>query len=177
MQGLTADLKALITRERLLRLAAFLIDMLVLGLLLALCDLMFPKPDFANVRSALDSIAQIADFEARQAQAEAAAALFQEAYIFSVAVWLGYEVIFQLIFNGQTLGKKICGLRVASVKPEESRLKASLRFTARSLVKGVFLMLFQGFPIIISWFYILANPASRAGYDLFLGTQVGSSRR
>ena len=70
-----------------------------------------------------------------------------------------------------------CTSRFLACSSGESRLKASLRFTARSLVKGVFLMLFQGFPIIISWFYILANPASRAGYDLFLGTQVVSSRR
>lgn len=173
MQGI----RAVVTRDRLLRLAAFLIDLLLLGLILALCDLILHKPDFVQVRAALDSVAQIADYEAQQAQMNMAMELFQDAYLFSVAVWLGYEVIFQLIFNGQTVGKKICGLRVVSTKPGEGRLKASLRFTVRSLVKGVFLILFQGFPIFISWFYILANPANRAGYDLFLGTQVVSSRR
>ena len=173
MQGI----RAVVTRDRLLRLAAFLIDLLLLGLILALCDLILHRPDFVQVRAALDSVAQIADYEARQAQMDMAMDLFQDAYLFSVAVWLGCEVVFQLIFNGQTVGKKICGLRVVSTKPGEGRLKASLRFTARSLVKGVFLILFQGFPILISWFYILANPANRAGYDLFLGTQVVSSRR
>lgn len=173
MQGI----RAVVTRDRLLRLAAFLIDLLLLGLILALCDLILHRPDFVQVRAALDSVAQIADYEARQAQMNMAMDLFQDAYLFSVAVWLGCEVIFQLIFNGQTVGKKICGLRVISTKPGEGRLKASLRFTVRSLVKGVFLILFQGFPILISWFYILANPANRAGYDLFLGTQVVSSRR
>lgn len=173
MQGI----RAVVTRDRLLRLAAFLIDLLLLGLILALCDLILHRPDFVQVRAALDSVAQIADYEARQAQMNMAMDLFQDAYLFSVAVWLGCEVIFQLIFNGQTVGKKICGLRVISTKPGEGRLKASLRFTVRSLVKGVCLILFQGFPILISWFYILANPANRAGYDLFLGTQVVSSRR
>lgn len=173
MQGI----RAVVTRDRLLRLAAFLIDMLFLGLILALCDLILHRPDFGQVRAALDSVAQIADYEARQAQMNMAMDLFQDAYLFSVAVWLGCEVVFQLIFNGQTVGKKICGLRVVSTKPGEGRLKTSFRFTVRSLVKGVFLILFQGFPILISWFYILANPANRAGYDLFLSTRVVSSRQ
>ena len=85
MQGI----RAVVTRDRLLRLAAFLIDMLFLGLILALCDLILHRPDFGQVRAALDSVAQIADYEARQAQMNMAMDLFQDAYLFSVAVWLG----------------------------------------------------------------------------------------
>ena len=164
MREMKEEIKNLFTRERILRLAAFSIDILVLALILSLCTLTLGKPNFAAARREMDAIVQITDFEARQAQTEVAVAAFSRAYNLSVAVWLGYEVLTQLALGGQTVGKKLCGLRIVS------------RLTLRTLVKGLCLILFQGFPIFIAWFYILANSSNCAGYDLLAGTKVVARR-
>lgn len=172
MRGIKTELGAVLTRERLRRLGAFAVDLAVVALILSLCTLLFQKPDFAQAQREMDAIIDIMDVEARQAQTQTAVAAFSRAYGMAVIVWLGYEVLTQLLFGGQTLGKKLCGLRVVSTRAADGRLKTTARMTVRSLVKGLCLILFQGFPILISWFYILSNPGNRAGYDLFLGTRV-----
>ncbi|KAB4866499.1 hypothetical protein GMD88_13575 [Pseudoflavonifractor sp. BIOML-A6] len=176
MREMKEEIKNLFTRERILRLAAFSIDILVLALILSLCTLTLGKPNFAAARGEMDAIVQITDFEARQAQTEVAVAAFSRAYNLSVAVWLGYEVLTQLALGGQTVGKKLCGLRIVSRRPSEGRLKTLGRLTLRTLVKGLCLILFQGFPIFIAWFYILANSSNCAGYDLLAGTKVVARR-
>lgn len=176
MQGFKEELRGLVTKERSFRLTAFMIDFLVLSMLLSLCNLAIHKPDFVYVRQEMDKITQITDFEERQAQTQTAVNAFHEAYRLAIGIWLGYEIVTQLVFQGQTVGKKLCGLRVVSFQPGESRSKTAVRLTCRSLVKALFLILFQGFPIFISWFYILGNSANRAGYDLFVKTKVVSCR-
>ena len=141
MREMKEEIKNLFTRERILRLAAFSIDILVLALILSLCTLTLGKPNFAAARREMDAIVQITDFEARQAQTEVAVAAFSRAYNLSVAVWLGYEVLTQLALGGQTVGKKLCGLRIVSRRPSEGRLKTLSRLTLRTLVKGLCLIL------------------------------------
>lgn len=172
MRKIKAEIGAVITKERLRRLGAFAIDFIFVALILSLCTLLFQKPDFALAQREMDAIVDIVDLEARQSQTQIAVAAFSRAYGTAVIVWLSYEVMTQLLLGGQTLGKKICGLRVVSMKTSDGRFRTTMRMTARSLVKGLCLILFQGFPILISWFYILGNPANRAGYDLFFGTRV-----
>lgn len=172
MGEIKAKLGTVITRERLLRVGAFTIDLVIVALILSLCTLLFQKPNFAHAQREMEAIIDIVDLEARQVQTQVAVAAFSRAYGMAVIVWLSYEILTQLLFSGQTVGKKLCGLRVASTKAADGRLKTAARMTVRSLVKGVCLILFQGFPILISWFYILGNPANRAGYDIFLSTRV-----
>ena len=120
MREMKEEIKNLFTRERILRLAAFSIDILVLALILSLCTLTLGKPNFAAARGEMDAIVQITDFEARQAQTEVAVAAFSRAYNLSVAVWLGYEVLTQLALGGQTVGKKLCGLRIVGGAAEDA---------------------------------------------------------
>ena len=64
MREMKEEIKNLFTRERILRLAAFSIDILVLALILSLCTLTLGKPNFAAARGEMDAIVQITDFEA-----------------------------------------------------------------------------------------------------------------
>ena len=50
MREMKEEIKNLFTRERILRLAAFSIDILVLALILSLCTLTLGKPNFAAAR-------------------------------------------------------------------------------------------------------------------------------
>lgn len=164
-------LKHLFTKPRLLRLAAFGIDLLVFVLILVLSINLTGKPDFLTAQKEMELLQQPSTMDEAEAQMLRAVDAFNDAYTMSLLIWIGAEVLFQLIFQGQTVGKKLCRLRIVSAKGR-GRLVTNLCFTLRSFLKVLLLYLFRGLPFIIALAYLFADPENRTGYDRICGTKV-----
>ena len=164
-------LKALFTKPRLMRLAAFGIDLCVFLLLLVISMNLFGKPDFITAQREMEKLQQSATVEEANAQAERAVDAFNEAYGLALWIWIGAEVLQQLALRGQTVGKKICRLRVVSNKAD-GPLKTALRMTIRPFIKVLLVYIFRGLPFVIALAYLFADPTNRTGYDRMSGTRV-----
>lgn len=164
-------LKRLFTKPRLLRLAAFGIDCLVFLLIVVLSINLTGKPDYITAQKELELLKQPSTAEEAQAQTLRAVDAFNDAYSLTLWLWIGSEVLFQFIFQGQSLGKKLCRLRIVSAKGR-GRLVTNLCFTLRSFLKVLLLYLFRGLPFVIALAYLFADPDNRTGYDRICGTKV-----
>lgn len=170
-------LKALFTKPRLLRLAAFAIDLCVFLLVVVISMNLFGKPDFIRAQQEMEKLQQTVTAEEAAAQTERALAAFNEAYGLALWLWIGTEVLLQLLLRGQTVGKKLCGLRVVSNKAADGSIKTALRMTARSCFKILLLYLFRGIPFAIALAYMFADSENCTGYDRLSGTRVVCLRR
>ena len=171
------SLKALFTKPRLMRLASFAIDFCVFLLILAVSMNLFGKPDFIRAQQEMEKMQQTVTVEEANAQAEQAVAAFNEAYGLALWIWIGTEVLSQLVLRGQTVGKKICRLRVVSNKAANGPVKTALQMTVRSCFKVLLVYLFRGLPFAIALAYMFAGPENRTGYDRMSGTRVISCGR
>lgn len=164
-------LKHLFTKPRLLRLAAFGIDLVVFLLVLVLAVHLTGKPDFIGAQREMELLKQPSTMEEAEAQMLRAVDAFNAAYTASLLIWIGTEVLLQLIFQGQTVGKKLCRLRIVSAKGR-NRWITMLCYTLRTCLKVLLLYLFRGLPFIIALAYMFADPDNRTGYDRICGTKV-----
>lgn len=164
-------LKRLFTKPRLLRLAAFGVDLLVFLLILVLSMNLTGKPDYITAQKEMELLKQPSAAAAAEAQMLRAVDAFNDAYSLTLWLWIGSEVLFQLAFRGQTVGKKLFRLRIVSAKGR-GRLATTLSFTLRSFLKVFLLYLFRGLPFIIALAYMFADPENRTGYDRICGTKV-----
>ncbi len=170
------SLKAMFTKPRLMRLAAFAIDCCVFLLILTISMNLFGKPDFILAQHEMEKLQQTVSVDEANAQAERAIAAFNEAYGLSLWIWIGTEVISQLILRGQTVGKKICKLRIISNNAANGPVKTALLMTVRSCFKVLLVYLFRGLPFAIALAYMFAGPENRTGYDRMSGTRVISCK-
>lgn len=164
-------LKRLFTRPRLLRLAAFGIDLLVFVLILILAVNLTGKPDFISAQREMELLKQPSTMEEAEAQMLRAVDAFNDAYSLSLWLWIGTEVLFQLLFQGQTVGKKLCRLRIVSAKGR-NRWITMLCYTLRTFLKVFLLYILRGLPFIIALIYLFADGDNRTGYDRICGTKV-----
>ncbi len=168
----------LFTRERVLRIRAFLIDLAVLLALFACSAALFGAPDFLGAQRELGALSGLQGSpDELQAQANIAIASFNSAYSLALMIWLGYELVSLLLSNGRTIGKAVAGLRVEAVKNPHNRLTSSLKMAARCILKVLLLYLFKGFPLVLALMYIFSDPTNRAGYDRMSGTRVAPCLR
>jgi uncharacterized RDD family membrane protein YckC len=75
-------------------------------------------------------------------------------------VWIVYEVCFLVLWNGQTIGKKILGLHVT---PTPDWGKAIVR----TLMKIV-----SGLPLCLGYLWMLWDPLGQTWHDKIAGTNV-----
>ena len=157
---------------RMKRFAAFVIDTVIVLLLLYIVYNFTGKPDFPGVGAAMDAAKAGATGPDAQKLANHMFELFNTAYMQTLLIWFIYEVLTQLIFRGASLGKLIMQLRIVPMKPNRHWALHHLLMIARSVLKMLFLFIFQGFPFIISELSIFANKEARAGFDVFVNTRV-----
>lgn len=169
---MAASFKKSFTSFRIRRLAAFLIDMGIFGVLLTLLYKLFQFPNFPVVAAAMAEANSKINTPEWQELVKSSMTIFNMVFIQSLCVYFGYETITQLLFRGSTIGKLIMGLYIAPQKSNRGILSHYLFITVRSLIKVVLIYLLQGIPFIISVLSIFANNQSKAGYDYIVKTVV-----
>lgn len=169
---MTAALKKSFTSFRIRRLAAFLIDMCIFGVILTLLYKLFQFPNFPVVAAAMAEANSKMNTPEWQGLVKDSMTIFNMVFIQSLCIYFGYETITQLLFKGSTIGKLIMGLYIAPQNSSRGTLSHYLFITIRSLIKIVLIYLLQGIPFIISVLSIFANGQSKAGYDYIVKTVV-----
>jgi uncharacterized RDD family membrane protein YckC len=158
-----------------MRLLAFTIDVAIVLMLSSVCFSLFGEPDYNSVSEAMQ-LQQAARGTADEAQTtKLVLDLFEQAYRWSLLIYVGYELLSQAALRGSTVGKRICGLRVIPFKASAAAVHIA-RATFRTLVKTLFIYLFNGLPFLISSLTLFTNNDGRAGLDFLAGTAVGGTR-
>ncbi len=161
------------TRERVLRLAAFLIDALVFCAILAIINAVFKKPDYGRVQEELSRFSAVqGDAGAAADQAKAVISAFQDAFLFTLISFFCYEGLFCVLLSGRTPGKAISGLRVVPAAGAHIWPLTILKYLARSALKCIFILLFRGIPFFLSCVTILSDGTNRAAHDRVCRTMV-----
>jgi uncharacterized RDD family membrane protein YckC len=154
------------------RFLAFVIDIVALLLLLSISYACFRTPDFPGVKIAMDQLTLLRGTAEETAAAAAVFSAFDRAYVVALLLYFGYEIVFFFLLKGATPGKRICGLRIVTMRDGQGNIKTALRAVVRSAVKMIFMYFFNGIPFIISTLSLFANALGRAGVDYFAGTKV-----
>ena len=158
------------------RLFAFLIDMAILLIVLTVCYNLTGKPDYPAASAAMGAVRAEGDTENTQALVNTFSALFDAAYFQTLIIWLAWEAAWQVILKGASLGKFFMGLRIMPINPDRRWPLHYLLMTIRTLIKMVFIYIFQGLPFFIALLSILVTQKSQAGYDVFVKTYVRDLR-
>lgn len=152
------------------RFAAFAIDLILVVMIWFFSYQLFGTPDFMSVKTALDA-AQLLPVELQPEAMLEVFSKFNEAYLFGLILWFGYDVLTTLVLNGRTIGKLITGLQIVPINPERNRILSYVLLPVRSLVKILSLSLLQGFPFIICGLTVFTTK-NRSGFDVFVRTCV-----
>jgi len=163
----------MMTKRRKKRLYSFLIDAAVLFAVFLIAEQLFGKPQILATQQALEALQGMggttAEFEAAFA---AYYAQFEATYLQCLLIWGVYEAGFTVLTGGRTIGKLLTGIRLVAVKRRENRVLTALKFLLRAAVKPLLLMLFRGFPFIISIIMVFADRTDRTGYDRMCGLGI-----
>jgi len=163
----------MMTERRKKRLYSFLIDAAVLFAVFLIAEQLFGKPQILATQRALDALQGMggtqAEFEAAYSEFYAK---FEAAYLQCLLIWGVYEAGFTVLTGGRTIGKLLTGIRLYAVKRRENYFLTILKFLLRAAVKPLLLMLFRGFPFIISIIMVFADRTDRTGYDRMCGLGV-----
>lgn len=81
-----------------------------------------------------------------------------------------YSLILPVIWNGYTIGKRICGIRIRKVDTEEAPTIGTMLL--RNVVAGLVYGLTLGIAAIVSAFMVGLREDKRAIHDLIAGTEV-----
>jgi uncharacterized RDD family membrane protein YckC len=166
MRILTMDIKKKIfTQFRLKRMAAFVMDAVIVSILLSI---VYRITGFANFPGVLTKMIEIQKTMSEAASQDATVqvmALFNEAFLQSLLIWFCYDVLTTLLLRGATIGKMIFRLKLAHINNKRGKLAYVLLVIVRSFFKFLSMFLFQGIPFLISVISIFANPKSLAAYD------------
>jgi len=157
--------KKLFTQFRLKRMAAFVIDALIVSILLSI---VYQITGFANFPGVLTRMIEIQKTMSEASSQDATVevmALFNEAFLQSLLIWFGYDVLTTLLLRGSTIGKIIFRLRLTHINNKKGMFAYVLLVIVRSFFKFLSMFLFQGIPFLISVISIFANPKSLAAHD------------
>jgi len=97
--------------------------------------------------------------------------LYQECFLTTLGIAAAYEILTLVLFRG-TPGKLILGLRVVSVKQDQSVFKGKLLLALRSVIKMLSIYLLSAIPFIFMCLTAFGNIDRRSGFDIFAGTKV-----
>jgi len=158
------------------RFFAFVIDAAILVIIMAVYYKITGKPDYPAVSVAMHAVQAEGDTENTQALMNTFFTLFDTAYFQTLVIWFIWEAAQQIVFKGATLGKLFMGLLILPVNPKRGWPLHFLLMTLRSLIKMIFVYLFQGLPFFIALLSILVTQRWQAGYDVFVKTYVKDLR-
>lgn len=163
---MSEKLKGLFIKDRVERLLAMLIDIGVLIIIIAVSFSITGTPDYIKVQQILKASRNMTISEQNAtAYVQEAVLLFNAAFFQTLKIYFIYEIITQIILRGSTIGKKILGLKVVAVNEKRNIFVNSFLMAIRTFIKLLFILLFQGFPFIISAIYIFADKSCRGLHD------------
>ena len=163
----------MMTERRWKRLYSFLIDAAVLFIFFLVSEQLFGKPQLLATQRALEALQGMGGTQAEfEAAFSAFYAQFEAAYLLCLLIWGVYEAGFTILTGGRTIGKLLMGIRLVAVKRRENYFLTVLKLLLRAAVKPLLLMLFRGFPFIISIIMVFADRTDRTGYDRMCGLGV-----
>jgi uncharacterized RDD family membrane protein YckC len=157
--------KKIFTQFRLKRIAAFVIDAVIVTFLLSI---VYRITGFANFPGVLTKMIEVKTTLSETASHDATLevmALFNEAFLQSLLIWFCYDVLATTLLRGSTIGKMIFGLKLKHIHNNKGKLTYGLLVIVRSFFKFFTMFLFQGIPFLISVISIFANPKSLAAHD------------
>lgn len=157
--------KKLFTKFRLKRMAAFVIDAVIVFILLSIIYRITGFPNFPGVLTRMIEVQKIMSEAASQDATVQVMALFNEAYLQTLIIWFCYDFLTTLLFRGATIGKLIFQLKLTYLNNKKGKLAYVLLVIVRSFFKFLSMFLFQGIPFLISIISIFANPKSLAAHD------------
>lgn len=157
--------KNIFTHFRLKRLAAFVIDAVIVSILLSIVYRISGFPDFPGVLTKMIEIQKTMSEAASQEATVKVMALFNEAFLQSLFIWFCYDVLTTLLLRGSTIGKMIFRLKLTHINKNKGMLAYVFLVVVRSFLKFLTMFLFQGIPFLISVISIFANPKSLAAHD------------
>ena len=158
------------------RFIAFVIDLAILLVVLTIFYKLAGIPDYPAVSVAMNAVRAEGDTANTQALMNTFFTMFDTAYFQTLVIWLVWESAQQIILKGASLGKLFMGLRIMPINPNRGWPLHYLLMTVRSLIKMVFIYLFQGLPFLIALLSTLVTQKSQAGYDVFVKTYVKDLR-
>jgi uncharacterized RDD family membrane protein YckC len=157
--------KKLFTQFRLKRMAAFVIDAVIVFILLSIIYRLTGFPNFPGVLTKMIEVQKTMSEAASQDATVQVMALFNEAFLQTLLIWFSYDVLTMLLFRGATIGKLIFQLKLTYLNNKKGKLVYVLLVVVRSFIKFLSMFLFQGIPFLISIISIFANPKSLAAHD------------
>jgi len=159
-------LKGLFIKGRIERILAMLIDFVILIILIAVSFSVTGNPDYIKIQQTIKASRNLAaSGQNAAAQVQEAVLLFNNAFFQTLKIYFIYEVLTQIILGGSTIGKKILGLKVVAINEKRSIFLNNLLMIIRTFLKLLFILLFQGFPFIISAIYVFADESCRGLHD------------
>ena len=164
--------KKIITKFRLKRIGAFLIDAVIVSILLSI---VYRLTGFANFPGVLTKMIEINRTMGETGTSDATIkvmSLFNEAFLQSLIIWFCYDVVTTLLFKGSTIGKRVFRLKLTNINHKKGKLTYGLLVIVRSFFKFLSMFLFQGVPFLLSVISIFANPKSLAAYDRIARLEV-----
>jgi uncharacterized RDD family membrane protein YckC len=120
------------------RLAALLIDGLIMGIPLSIAGIMFSKNLGVNISTSILSIL--------------------------------YSLVLPVVWNGQTIGKRILGIRIKKLSGEKVGFGTMLM---RNFVAGLIYSITLGIAFIASILMVAFRKDKRSVHDMVAGTYVG----
>lgn len=166
------EVKKLFSGYKMRRFVAFILDLTIICLIWWGCYILFDAPDWYKVMELTNAATAAQGTVTAQEAANAMNVAFGNAYVLSLLIWLGYELLSSLILQGATIGKLICRLKTVSIKENDNGVITFLRIIFRSVIKFLLIYLFSAIPFLISVLSIFANSEHRSGSDTFAGTKV-----
>jgi uncharacterized RDD family membrane protein YckC len=166
MQILAMNIKKkTLTQFRLKRMAAFVIDAVIVSILLSIVYRITGFPDFPGVLTSMIEVQKTMSESVSQDATVKVMALFNEAFLQSLLIWFCYDVLTTLLLRGSTMGKMLFRLKLTHINLNKGKLAYVFLVIVRSFFKFFTMFLFQGIPFLISVLSIFANPKSLAAHD------------
>jgi hypothetical protein len=153
------------TPFRLKRIAAFVIDAVIVTILLSIVYRITGFANFPGVFTKMIEVQKTLSEVASQNATVEVMALFNEAFLQSLLIWFCYDVLTTFLLRGSTIGKMIFRLKLTRINNKKGMLAYVLLVIVRSFFKFFTMFLFQGIPFLISVISIFANSKSLAAHD------------
>jgi uncharacterized RDD family membrane protein YckC len=81
-----------------------------------------------------------------------------------------YTLLTPVLWNGYTIGKRICGIRI--VKVSDGRAPSLVTMLLRNVVTGIIYVVTLGIAVIVSATMVAAREDKRSLHDFIAGTEV-----
>lgn len=155
----------IITPFRLKRMAAFIIDMIIVSIILSIVYRIAGFPNFPGVLTNMIEIQKTMGEAVNQDATVKVMALFNEAFLQSLLIFFCYDVATTLLLRGSTIGKLIFRLKLTLINNKKGKLSFVLLVIVRSFFKFLTMFIFQGIPFLLSAISVFTNQKSLAAHD------------